>query len=300
MISLDALAALAHAHSEDMGLPVAPIVIGERAHDSDVEPVFMGIVNMSRDSSYRESIAHSVDDAVRKARIQWAQGAAVVDLGAESSWAGTRRVGAQEQIELLLPVVEALSAEGIATSVEGYLPEVVDACLAAGTQVVNLTGRADDDTMFSLSAEHAATLVLCQIAGDTVRDGADLTRDRDPLPEMIEHFESRVARARELGVEHIVLDPGMGFHYGNLVEPMDRTRHQIAVFLNSFRLRRLGLPICHAMPQAIQIFGEELRTAEAFFAVMARLGGTGLFRTHEVPRVRAALTALNTLDTAAW
>jgi hypothetical protein len=71
-----------------------------------------------------------------------------------------------------------------------------------------------------------------------------------------------------------------------------RVRHQMSVFLNSFRLRTLGFPICHALPHAFEFFGEEVRSAEGFFAVLAAIGQASLFRTHELPRVKAVLDTL--------
>jgi dihydropteroate synthase len=69
-------------------------------------------------------------------------------------------------------------------------------------------------------------------------------------------------------------------------------RHQIHVFLNSFRLRKLGWPICHALPHAFTCFEEEVRTAESFFAVLALLGHASLLRTHEVAKVRGVMKAM--------
>jgi dihydropteroate synthase len=66
----------------------------------------------------------------------------------------------------------------------------------------------------------------------------------------------------------------------------------MSVFLNSFRLREFGFPICHALPHAFEYFGEEVRCAEPFFAVLASLGKADLFRTHEVTRTRAVLDTL--------
>ena len=71
-----------------------------------------------------------------------------------------------------------------------------------------------------------------------------------------------------------------------------RVRHQMRTFLHSFRLRTLGWPVCHALPHAFEYFGEEVRCAEPFFAVLAALGKTDLFRTHEVARTRAVLETL--------
>jgi dihydropteroate synthase len=93
-------------------------------------------------------------------------------------------------------------------------------------------------------------------------------------------------------VEKIILDPGLGFYYRNLQDSAVRVRHQMSVFINSFRLRTLGYPICHALPHAFEFFRDEVRCAEPFFAVLAALGKTDLFRTHEVPRTRAVLETL--------
>jgi dihydropteroate synthase len=64
------------------------------------------------------------------------------------------------------------------------------------------------------------------------------------------------------------------------------------VFLNGFRLRTLGWPVCQALPHAFECFEDEVRSAEPFFAVLALLGQTDLLRTHEVPKVRGVLRAL--------
>jgi hypothetical protein len=69
-------------------------------------------------------------------------------------------------------------------------------------------------------------------------------------------------------------------------------------FLQTFRLRKLGYPVCHALPHAFEFFREEVRCAEPFFAVLAALGKTDLFRTHEVPRIRAVLGAMECFGTA--
>jgi dihydropteroate synthase len=295
MISLEELAVLAQPLAA-----VKPVRIGGREFDTDVEPIVMGTVNLSRDSTYRESIALSAPQAVRKVRTAWAQGAHLVDLGAESSNAGTARLTDAQQISALLPVIEECASEGIALSVETYEPAVAKRCLAAGASVLNMTGASQQDHMFAAAAEHGASLVLCYVGGSDIREITDLTLDRDPIPQMLAHFEPRIERARSFGVEHVVIDPGLGFFYGNLTNPLVRVRHQAGVLLHSARLRELGAPICHALPHAFALFEDEFRTAEGFFAVLARLGGAGMLRTHEVPRVAAVLRTMDTLDATPW
>jgi dihydropteroate synthase len=93
-------------------------------------------------------------------------------------------------------------------------------------------------------------------------------------------------------VAGIVIDPGLGFYYANLTDPMTRTRFQTEQLLQTFRLRTLGVPVCQSLPHAFDIFTEHYRSAEAYFAVLAMLGRADLLRTHEVAQVRAVCRAM--------
>src|SRR5262245_22436296 len=294
MISLSSLAALHSEYADDLARPVEPVTVGGITIGGP-EPVLMGTVNLSRDSTYRESIAVSTEAAVRKARTQVAQGALLVDLGAESSTARAARVDGPQQRAALLPVVETIADECV-VSVETYRPEVVDACLAAGARILNLTGRDGEDEMLASAASYGAMVILCFCEPGDIRVSAKAPTEGDPVPYLLDHFGPRIEHARSLGVEQIVIDPGLGFYYGNLVDPMVRARHQATVLAQCFRLRRLGVPVCNALPHAFDLFEDEFRKAEGFFAVLARLGGTDVFRTHEVGHVRAVLGAMDVLD----
>ncbi|WP_210438927.1 dihydropteroate synthase [Nocardioides xinjiangensis] len=298
MISLADLAALQNAHGDAWAAPVAPVVLdGPRGPVviGDGPITLMGCINLSRDSTYRESIATGPADAVRMGRIQVAQGAAIVDLGAESSTAAAARVSADDQVATLVPAVEGLAPETV-VSVETYEPDVVRACLDAGARVLNMTGRQHEDEMLALAAEYDAAVVMCFGTTTNVREVADVPPDDDPVPALLDHFAPRLARARSLGVDKVVIDPGMGFYYGNLVEPMTRARHQARVLAQTFRLRPLGVPVCNALPHTYDIFGDEFRKAEGFYGTIAALGGAHLLRIHEVAHLRVVLRGLMELE----
>ena len=289
MISLEVLSALFQNHSTALKTPIAQLEFDGKLFS---RPALMGTVNLSRDSTYRESIAISTEAAIRKSRVYFAQGADLIDIGAESSTAKAARVNAQDQIRALVPVIEELTAEGIPVSAETYKPEVVKACLQAGAKVLNFTGNEFEDEILDLASEFNATVVVCYVGGANVREITDLNRDADPIPALAAYFEKRIESALSHGVINIVIDPGMGFYYGNLVDPLTRVKHQTNVILNSFRLRELGYPICQALPHAFELFEDEFRTAESFFAVIASIGGVNLIRTHEIARVRPVLQAM--------
>jgi dihydropteroate synthase len=297
MLALTDLMQLAQDHRSDLDAPVASFRIADRNFDTDLEPVVMGVVNLSRDSTYRESIAPTFDDAVRRALIMRAQGAHVIDVGAESSRADAARAGIDRQIEQLVPVIVALVEHGVPVSVESYELDVVLAALQAGASVVNLTGTKDEEAIYRVVAEHQASLVMCFTPGQTVRDELEVRIHADPIPPLLEHFAPRIELAHSLGVDSISVDPGLGFFYGSSVGPIRKAQHQAQVLLHSFRLRPLGVPVCQIMPHAFDVFQEEFRTAEGVFAVLGKLGGVGIMRVHEVPRVVATLRMMDVIGT---
>jgi dihydropteroate synthase len=169
---------------------------------------------------------------------------------------------------------------------------VTRACLEAGANILNLTGTDRSEEMYRMVAANDAAVIICFVQGANVREAGDLEFSRDPTEAMRVHFAREIETATRNGVEKIFIDPGLGFYYRNLQDSAARVRHQMTTFLNTFRLRTLGFPTCHALPHAFEYFGEEVRCAEPFFAVLAALGKTDLFRTHEVPRIKAVLDTL--------
>jgi len=292
MLGLKDLATIAAEHAADLDAELHPFDIAGQMSFPSAQPAIMGVINLSADSWYQESIRTSVESAVERGIELRAQGADIIDIGAESTLGQAQRVSAGEQRQRLLPVIEQLAAEGVIVSAETYDAEVAKACLEAGAKVLNLTGTVASETIYRLAAEHDAAVIVCYVAGDNVRDVGDFPLDDDPIPRMADYFAREIETAGRCGLAKGFVDPGLGFYYENLQDSSMRIRHQIKTFLNAFRLRRLGWPVCNALPHAVECFGEEVRSAEPFFSVLAALGKTDLFRTHEVPRVRAVLRTL--------
>lgn len=292
MLRLEHLAELAVAHRDALSARVAEFDIAGRSFDFNARPAVMGVINLSPDSWYRESVVLGAEAAVQRGCVLAAQGAAIVDVGAESTLLHADRVDAAIQNSRLLPVVRGLCEAGVLVSVETYQPAVTRACFEAGARVLNLTGTDPTEDMLRMAADYEAAVILCYVQGTTVRDVGDFDLQSDPVPLLEEFFGRQVERATRCGVRRLLIDPGLGFYYRNLQDSAVRVRHQMKVFLNTFRLRKLGWPVCHALPHAFEFFGEEVRCAEPFFAVLASLGRTDLYRTHEVPRIRGVLNTL--------
>jgi dihydropteroate synthase len=292
MLKLEDLAVLCADYREAIQARIAHIELGGKIFDFNARSYVMGVINLSPDSWYRESVCLTTEQAIQRGKVLHAQGADLVDVGAESTLAQAARAESSSQAARLLPVVEGLRAAGVLVSVETYDLKVTRRCLAAGANVLNWTGTEQPERFFEQAAEFGAAVIVCYVQGKNVREVADFDFTADPLSLMESYFERQIKVAEKIGLKKLVIDPGLGFYYRNLQDSATRVRHQMKVFLNTFRLRKLGCPVCHALPHAFDYFGGEVRCAEPFFAVLAALGKTDLFRTHEVPRVKAVLDTL--------
>lgn len=292
MLNLEQLADLLGKNRAAASARVCEFSLGGKKFRFNSQPAVMGVINLSPDSWYRESVYLSAQAAIERGSVLAAQGADIVDVGAESTLASTARAGDALQKSKLLPVIKGLRTKKILVSVETYSPKVARTALEAGANVLNLTGNAGSKEIFRMTAAHKAAVIICYVLGKNVREVGNFDFSADPVEIMRDYFSRQAEIAQRCGVEKILLDPGLGFYYRNLQDSAVRVRHQMNIFLNTFRLRALGFPVCHALPHAFEFFREEVRCAEPFFAVLAALGKTDLFRTHEVPRVRAVLETM--------
>lgn len=292
MLSSEHFAELITKYPEAARARVQEFSIGGREFRFNESPALMGVINLSPESWYRESVCLSTENAVRRTRVLLAQGADIIDLGAESTLAHAARADAAVQNSRILPVLRQVREAGALFSVETYDLEVARACFEAGASILNLTGPERSPEMYRLVRDYDATVIICYVQGRNVREVTDFDFGADPIGLMNDYFAREIEEATRAGVKRIFIDPGMGFYYRNLQDSAVRIRHQMKVFLNTFRLRTLGWPICHALPHAFEFFGEEVRSAEPFFAVLAALGKTSLFRTHEMAKTKAVLDTL--------
>jgi dihydropteroate synthase len=292
MLDVEYLAGLLEKNRDAAKARVQEFSIGPKLFAFNTQSYLMGVINLSPDSWYRESVCLNAEQAIGRARLLGVQGADIIDVGAESTLAHAERAGDALQESKLLPVLEGLRDQIV--SVETYSASIAKQCLAAGANILNLTGS--DEKLYSIAAEHDAGVIICYVQGPNVREVGDFAFKGDIIATMYEYFARQIETATRAGVRKILIDPGLGFYYRNLQDNAVRVRHQMTVFLNTFRLRTLGFPVCHALPHAFEYFGEEVRSAEPFFAVLAALGKTDLFRTHEVPKTKAVLDVLRLFD----
>lgn len=286
MLDYRALSDVFDTYRNALDRPVRTFTIGERFFDFNRYRYLVGVINLSTDSWYRESVCTTTQEAITRAEMLARDGADVIDLGAESTLPQARKADSTHQLARLVPVVEALKARGLLVSVESYYPEVLEVCAKAGADIFNLTGMRYGDDILKLAVRYGVAVILCYVEGETVRAVADLRLQRDMTAAISAYFRTVLARAEQVGLTKCFIDPGLGFYYNNLQDSQRRIQYQLNTFVQCFRLHELGYPTFNILPHAPEIFLEdERRAAEPFFSVLAMLGGTHVIRSHEIRTV---------------
>lgn len=172
-----------------------------------------GILNITPDSFSDGGETFAAADAVERGLAAVAHGVDVLDVGGESTRPGAARVGLEEELRRVLPVVEALAAAGAVVSVDTMRAEVARRCAEAGARVVNdVSGGLADPDMFRTVADLGLPYILMHWRGHSVDMNARAVyRDvvEDVRVELAERFDAAVAAG--IAPERIVLDPGLGF-----------------------------------------------------------------------------------------
>jgi dihydropteroate synthase len=250
--------------------------------------LIMGILNVTPDSFSDGGQFDAVDAAIARGLELRAQGAAIVDVGGESTRPGAARVDPEEERARVVPVVTALAQEGVAVSIDTMNASTALAAVEAGAQLVNdVSGGLADDGMARVVAETGVHFAVMHWRG-----GSDVEPAfADVVAEVRAELKTRVAELVVAGVEpaKIVLDPGIGFgkdaeHNWALLNHLDEIGslgHGILV--GASRKRFIGA----LLPEGAPMTDRDLPTA-VISALVARQGAWAV-RVHDVPSTRIAL-----------
>jgi len=255
-------------------------------------PSVMGVVNVTPDSFSDGGVNLDSERAAETARRMLAEGAAIVDIGGESTRPGADPVSAEEELRRVVPVLERLEAQ-VPVSIDTSKAEVAGRALELGAELVNdVTALRGDPDLAGVVAESEAYLCLMHMLG------APRTMQRDPryddvVAEVKRFLEERLAAAVEAGIaeDRICLDPGIGF--GKTVE------HNFELIRRLDELAALGRPILVGFSRKSslgKLLGDPEATtgttaASVGAAVAAYERGATILRVHDVREHVEALTA---------
>lgn len=252
-------------------------------------PRIMGILNVTPDS-FSDGGRHAVpDEALRHAERMLAEGAAIIDVGGESTRPGAEPVSVQQELDRVVPVVEALVREFDAlVSVDTSTPQVMEATTLAGAGMINDVRNLRREGALSAAVASGLPVCLMHMLGEP-GDMQNDPRYDQPVEEAVVAFLSeRVAACEAAGLrrERILLDPGFGF--------AKSVEHNLRLLKHMDRLRELGLPLLTGMSRKSMIgkvLGrpvEERLSGGLALSALAVERGARLLRVHDVgPHVDA-------------
>jgi len=260
-------------------------------------PVLMGVVNANPDS-FSDPGHRPLEAQLEQVRAMVADGAGVIDVGGQSGITNVPEVDPSEEIDRVLPLVEAIVGElpDVVISVDTYKPAVVRAVLAAGAHIVNDVSGLRSTELAPLVASHRAGLVVMHTAAapKTRLQATDLYDD--VVADVSTFLEDRVSAALDAGVDErsILVDPGPDF---------TKTPAQtVEVLRHLATLNPRGLPALLALSRkdfigALTQTRPKERLAGTLAAVAAVGSGSGvILRVHDVGEVRRFLTVLDALS----
>ena len=258
-------------------------------------PLIMGIVNLSDDSFSGDGLHGNIDAAVAQGRRLVEEGAHILDIGAESSRPGATPVPVQQEIDRLLPVIDALRDCGVPLSVDTVKPQVMRAVLAAGADMINDINALRAPDALEIVAASRAGICLMHMQGEpgTMQDDPQYS---DVVAEVADFLAERVAAAEAagIGLHRIAVDPGFGFgktlphniellrRLGELVVP------GLPLLVGLSRKSLLGLLTGRAAPDRVY--------AGVAAHVLAVQRGARMVRVHDVAAMGDALAVLQAVE----
>lgn len=255
----------------------------------------MGIVNVTPDSFSNGGLHLQRDAALAHAQQLIAEGADILDIGGESTRPGAQLVSIQEELDRVLPVIEGLRGAPVPISIDTCKPEVMQAAIAAGVQMVNdIDALQDSAAMNAVAAGNAAVCLMH-------KQGNPQTMQAQPhyqnvMSEVSTFLRDRIAAAEIAGIQRnrIVIDPGFGF--GKTLA------HNLTLLRELKKLSELGVPVLAGLSRKTMLgaltghdVGQRL-SASVAAALIAVQRGANIVRVHDVQATVDALKVWNAVN----
>lgn len=254
------------------------------------KPVVMGILNVTPDSFSDGGRYVALDDALRQAVRMRAEGALLIDIGAESTRPGAASVSVQEELDRMLPVVEAVAREVDAIiSIDTSTPEVMTEAAARGAGLINDVRALRRPGALAAAAATGLPVCLMHMQGEP--DTMQLRPQyADIFAELDAFFEERMAACAQAGIgkSRLVVDPGFGFGKS--------LAHNVALLDRLAHFRKWGCPVLVGMSRKSMLGAllggapvDQRLHASVAAAVLSVMNGAAIVRAHDVRATADAL-----------
>ena len=245
-------------------------------------PAVMGVLNVTPDSFSDGGRFNTVDLAVEHGLRLAAEGAAILDVGGESTRPGAAPVGVEEELRRVIPVIESLrKATSLVISIDTQKPEVMLAAAAAGAGLINDVRALLEPGALEAAASTSCAVCLMHMQGEPRTMQAHPTYS-DVVSEIKAFLRERVQACRSVGItdDRISIDPGFGFG--------KTTAHNLELLRRLAELTEEGVPVLAGLSRKSMIaklLGDPAKdrlAASLALAVIAAMNGARIVRVHDV------------------
>jgi dihydropteroate synthase len=262
------------------------------------EPVVMGIINATPDSFYQGHLPLKADGILSLAGKMISDGAAILDIGGQSTRPGSQAISAQEETDRILPVIEIIHQHfpDAIISVDTYNSQVAKAAVPAGACIVNdISGGKLDAAMLETVAALQVPYICMHMQGEPA------TMQKKPTytnvaREVLDFFIKQIDDCTRAGIKDIIIDPGFGF--GKTIEHNFQLLKSLSLLSITGKPILVGLSRKSSIYKTLGITVEEALNGTTVLNTMALLQGAAILRVHDVKEAKEAITLFNAYNTS--
>ena len=253
------------------------------------KPIVMGIINVTPDSFYETSRLRNIDVILQKAGQMISDGAIILDIGGQTTKPGSIEVGAQEEIDRVVPVIVELQKAfpNSFISIDTYHSKVAKTAVEVGASIVNdVSGGLMDNNMLATVASFGTPYVCMHMKG-TPQTMQQKPTYNNVTKEVLDFFIERLAVCRQVGVNDVIVDVGFGF--GKTITHNFQLLKELCVFKMLDKPILAGLSRKSSIYKTLNITVNEALNGTTVLNTIALLNGANILRVHDVKEAVEAI-----------
>jgi dihydropteroate synthase len=259
-------------------------------------PKVMGILNITPNSFFDGGMYKNESEVLSRVEKMMSEGATFIDVGAYSSKPSAEFVSEKEEIERIIPFIDSIIKHfpNAILSIDTFRSEVAKACIESGAAIINdISAGLLDDKMLETIAKYKTPYIMMHMKG-TPQTMQKFIQYDDIVKEILFYFSERIAAARHLGINDLIVDPGFGF--------AKTTEQNYEVFKKMDLFELFELPVLIGISRKSMIYktlnfsAEEALNGTTILNTIALTKGANILRVHDVKEAVECVTLFNKIN----